>query len=406
MTLFPQGFSQRQANNAGAVKFLGAGACSALGADVANCLAQLRSPPAAATAIPVTLAGETLAIPYKPLVTPGKAEATAHTAPPERIFTLCQQVANQAIAEAGLTAEQRCRMGLFLGSSSFDIAISEAQYRTELAAGQAAVAMREPSFGRLADQLRQQMGLTGPDFSFNTACTASANALIAAIAQVQAGLLEHALVMGVELYNDITALGFHGLGLLTQSVMRPFDPARDGLVLGEGVAALVVGRSKRPGGFYLRGSASLCDTYGISSAAPDGSTIALVMQQALADAGLSARQISAIKAHGTASLSNDEAEAAGMHQLFAQLPPVAAIKPHLGHTLGACGLLELVLFYRALEAGFLIATPAISEQPGDLNITLNQVNQAMAAGHFMLNFFGFGGNNCSLVISNDGGVAA
>jgi 3-oxoacyl-[acyl-carrier-protein] synthase-1 len=87
----------------------------------------------------------------------------------------------------------------------------------------------------------------------------------------------------------------------------------------------------------------------MSAANPDGSTVAYVIEQALHRAGLPARDITAIKTHGTASLSNDEAEAAGMRRVFAQMPPLTALKPYLGHTLGACGLNELLLFCAAAD---------------------------------------------------------
>jgi 3-oxoacyl-[acyl-carrier-protein] synthase-1 len=130
------------------------------------------------------------------------------------------------------------------------------------------------------------------------------------------------------------------------------------------------------------------------------------MQQALANAGLAPGDIAAVKVHGTASLSNDESESAGLQQLFAPLPPLAALKPFIGHTLGACGLNELVLFCAALEAGFLVATPGISAVPGELGVQLNQQREANHGRFFMLNYFGFGGNNSSLIIERHSGVSA
>ncbi|NND68957.1 MAG: beta-ketoacyl synthase [Halioglobus sp.] len=376
------------------VAFLGAGVHCVLGDDVASCLAALRERPASPAVLENNITGECLPIPYKLL----SGEPLGDSG--ERLIRTTARVAEQALAEAGLNAEERRRSGLFLGSSSFDICAQEAAYRAELDAPDAAIALRGSSIGDLANELVGRLGLRGPDYSFNTACTASANALAAAVTQVAAGRLEHALVLGVELYNDVSALGFQGLGLLTSSVMKPFDSERDGLVLGESVAGVVVGRA--PGGsdlFSLRGSASLSDTHSITASQPEGDTIARVMREALADAGLTPADIDAIKVHGTASLSNDEAEAAGMHQVFAALPPVCALKPYLGHTLGACGVTELVLFYHALQAGFLIGTPGISSSAGDLGVCLTQAPSPRTGGVFLLNYFGFGGNNTSLVIS-------
>lgn len=380
--------------------FLGAGIHSCLGKDVAANLAALKLPPAAAQLYNSEMDGESISLPYKML-----AESSPH--PPvqkseQRFYQIITDVAEQALKEAGLTRQQREVMGLYIGSSSFDISVSEVQFQQQLATGEAALALSDPSAGKLADYLLQSMGIRGEDYSFNSACTASANALLTATAHVQAGWVEHALVLGVELHNDLTALGFHGLGLCSDTTMKPFDSDRDGLVLGEGVSALVIGPAPDDGvpRFYLRGGANLSDTFSITASTPDGSSIAAVMSQALANAGIDADQVDCLKVHGTASRSNDEAEAAGMHLIFTQLPPLCALKPHIGHTLGACGLTELILFYRAIEHGFLVATPGISAEPGDLNVVLNQQQRAVEPGNFMLNYYGFGGNNTSLLISN------
>jgi len=289
-------------------------------------------------------------------------------------------------------------MALFVGSSSFDISVSESLYRKELAAGGDSLPLRSSSFGNLAEAVQERFGLRGEDYTFNTACTASANGAWYAARLIQAGAIDHALVLGVELVNDLTALGFFGLGLLTRTTMRPFDPDRDGLALGEACSALVLGPGD-PDRSYLRGGANLCDTHSMVAANTDGSMVAAVIEQALADAALPAAAIAAVKAHGTATPSNDEAEAAGMLRAFATVPPICALKPFIGHTLGACGLTELVLFYRAIERGFLIATPGIGSDPAALGVVLNQTERPLSQGHFMLNSFGFGGNNTALVIS-------
>jgi 3-oxoacyl-[acyl-carrier-protein] synthase-1 len=379
--------------------FLGAGIHSSLGNGVEANLAALKTAPQAPSLLNNAVTDEALQIPYK-LLFESPLNELQH-----RLYRVIDDVAEQALSDAGLSESERRNMSLFLGSSSFDIGVSEADYQRQLAGESEsckALALLDPSMANLADYLVRSLGIRGEDVSFNTACTASANALLTAVAHVEAGLIDHALVVGVELYNDVTALGFYSLDLLTRSVMRPFDSARDGLVLGEGVSALVIGRDPKDGRrrFYLRGGANLCDIYSITMSNVDGSAIAEVMTRALANAGVSAAELDAIKVHGTASLANDEAESVGMHAVFSSLPRVCALKPFIGHTLGACGLNELILFYRAIEAGFLIATPGISADAGDLNVVLNQRLNSVESGCFMLNYFGFGGNNTSLIISN------
>jgi 3-oxoacyl-(acyl-carrier-protein) synthase len=320
----------------------------------------------------------------------------------QRLDAVLDELIDDAIVRAELSPADRRRMGLFLGSSSFDIGATEHQYAAALKNDAGALAMaRSSSIGNLALQICERFRLRGPDYSFNTACTASANALVYADAMIRNGELDHALVLAVETYNSITALGFSGLQLLTPTAMRPFSPERNGLVLGEGCSALVLShRAPRPDAFRLIGSGNLCDTHSMSAANPDGSTVAFVIEQALRSAHLQAADITALKTHGTASLLNDEAEAAGMRRVFARMPPLTGLKPHLGHTLGACGLNELLAFCAAAERGFLIATPGVGIGDDKLGVELNQRPLDVPRGHFMLNYFGFGGNNTSLIVSN------
>lgn len=376
--------------------FTGAALHTSLGRTLNDHLPALQAGPGNPNQAVAEFAGKTQTLPYKLLAeTPLQSIET-------RLYTVLDTVIRAALDTAELTANQQRRLGLFLGTSSFDIGITEHRYREALKTDEHALAMEHSStLGALAMQLRQRFELLGPDYSFNTACTASANALVYADAMVRSGRLDHALVVGVETFNAITALGFHGLQLLTPTVMRPFSPERNGLVLGEGCSALVLShRAHRANSFSLLGSNNLCDTHSMSAANPDGSTVSHVIEQALRRAALTAQDITAIKTHGTASLLNDEAEAAGMRRVFTTMPPLTALKPYLGHTLGACGLNELLLFCAAAERGFLIATPGIGVGDEKLGITLNQTPCELTRGRFMLNYFGFGGNNTSLIVSN------
>jgi 3-oxoacyl-[acyl-carrier-protein] synthase I len=328
-----------------------------------------------------------------------------HDAPLEdveqRLWRVIEAVASEALDAAGLSEPERRETVLLLGSSSVDIAASEAVYQRELRDGvETSPLMANSSLGELADRIRRRFNLAGADYTISTACTASANALVYADALARSGRAKFALVMGVETFNIITALGFHGLSLLAPNGMRPFDKSRGGIVLGEGCSALVVGPKRGDARFHLRGSANLCDIFGMSTANPDGTTVSGVIKMALDASGVKATEIAGIKTHGTASLLNDEAESAGMRQVFAELPQLCALKPFIGHTFGACGLNELILLSGLVERGYFPAAPGICTEPSDLDITLPQKPPAIELGVFMLNYFGFGGNNTSLVVAN------
>jgi 3-oxoacyl-(acyl-carrier-protein) synthase len=310
-------------------------------------------------------------------------------------------VIDEALQRACLSSAERRSMGFFLGSSCGEMPVLEAHYRRDLQISNDALPMlQSSSLGNLVNRLRLPFGIQGPDYSYYTACTASANALLGAAHMLRTGRLRHAIVVGVEMFNAVTALGFAGLQLITHDVMRPFDRARAGLVPGEGCAAVVLSVEPSDSDWTLLGGANLCDTYSISATNPDGSAIAGVVQQAFAASGVTPADLAALKMHGTASLLNDEAEAAGLHRVFSQLPPLCALKPYIGHTYGACGVVELALLCASINRGRLPATPGIAAD-SDLDVTLNQTRKQAARGKFMLNYFGFGGSNSSLIVANE-----
>ncbi|MET0183632.1 MAG: beta-ketoacyl synthase N-terminal-like domain-containing protein [Caulobacterales bacterium] len=378
--------------------FLGAGLHTCLGKGVAANLAALRAPPALPSVQILPLGAEEQRVPVHLLADEPLDDIE------NRQMKVVDGVVREALTASGLSEADIRELAIFVGTSSLDISITEEVYQRELAAGLDAHPLTANSaMGNFTKLIRQRFGIRGPDYTVNTACTAAANALMYADAMIRAGKIKHALIIGLESFNRITALGFSSLGLLAPDGMRPFDKDRRGIALGEGCSAMVVGAEpKRENSFYLRGGANICDIFSITAANSDGSTVSGVIRDAMANAKIAKEDITAIKTHGTASLLNDEAESAGMKQVFEKMPPLCAIKPFIGHTFGACGLNELILFCGALEEGFLIATPGIGADENELGVVLTQERTPVAPGVFMLNYFGFGGNNTSLVIANAG----
>jgi 3-oxoacyl-[acyl-carrier-protein] synthase-1 len=320
-----------------------------------------------------------------------------------RLLNALASCVEEALAEAGLDEAQRAHTGLFLGSSSFAVGAAEQQYRQSLAMGEGAVALPHHHYGDMTRHLCNQFGLAAGEYTFSTACTSSANALLYAAQAVRAGQMKAALVVGVECFNRTTLLGFDSLQLLSRSGYRPFDRERSGLVLGEGIGAVVVvDREELPlscewEGVDFIGGANGCDPEGITCSS--AGSMARVMAQALAESRTEASQLVLIKAHGTGSESNDAAEAKAMQQLFRHgLPPLTTLKGALGHTLGASGVLELVALITCLKAGMVPPTSGFSETDPALGCRPLTKAAAFSPGRVMLNYFGFGGNNTSLVL--------
>lgn len=377
------------------IHFNGFGLHTTLGRGLAANIDALARPPRPPQEVPVEFGNERRSIPYYLLADAPLVDLEA------RFESALHDVIADALEQSGLDATARRSMGFFLGSSCGEMPVLETQYRRDLSFSTDALPMLQTSsLGNLANRLRAPFGIRGPDYSFYTACTASANALLAAANMVRQGKIEHAIVVGVEMFNAVTALGFSGLQLITREVMRPFDRRRSGLVPGEGCAAVVISAEPNTSGWTLVGGANLCDTHSISATNPDGSAISDVIRQAARASGVDIGSIAALKAHGTASLLNDEAEVAGLRRVFERIPTLCALKPYIGHTYGACGIVELALFCGSVSRRLLPATPDICAGDSDLNVVLNQVRSEQPAGRFMLNYFGFGGSNTSLIVTN------
>jgi 3-oxoacyl-[acyl-carrier-protein] synthase-1 len=216
---------------------------------------------------------------------------------------------------------------------------------------------------------------------------------------IHQGRLKHAIVIGLERYNETTISGFYSLQLLAQQRIAPFDAERDGIILGEACSVMILGPESSTADIHLLGGETSLDPYGVTTANPDGSSIAQVIEKALQQTGTEKSDVCAIKAHGTATRLNDASEANGIIKAFAETtPPVTAIKPYIGHTLGACGVLEATLFADSIQAGEIPATPNTASTDPELGLMPITSSQAAPDGRYLLNFFGFGGSNTVLVM--------
>ncbi len=253
--------------------------------------------------------------------------------------------------------------------------------------------------GEVAEAVAEQVGAAGPVLTYSMACTSSAAALAAAGDHLRAGTCERAIVVGFDLLSSLTLHGFRGLMLVDPAPCRPFDATRAGLQLGEGCGVLVV--QKGPGRFLLRGADNCLDTAHLTASSSDGSTAARVMMGAMKRSGTN--QIDTVKAHGTGTRDNDQAEGRGLASVFQRadwVPAFASLKGALGHTLGAAGALETVLWLACLEAGFVPASAGFSEIDPEMGVRPLTEPIPAPRGHHLFNAFGFGGSCVSLVISD------
>ncbi len=310
-----------------------------------------------------------------------------------------EDVVQKAIDKLGLTSEELSRCGLFLGSASNDLSLSLPLGQNYDNSQTDTVPCERIGNGFYADHLTEHFGLHPFSLTYNTACTSSANAMIDAASMLEGGLIDYALVIGFEMFAPISFEGFAAMQLLSTSEMAPFDRDRQGIVLGEAISALFMSRDDvRESPWHYLGGVGRCETHSVTGANPNGEGIGAVIEATLEMAEIKAEEITGVKAHGTASALNDLAEITGMKKVFSQSPDFFSLKPYIGHTLGSCGSSEMLLLMECVDGGFIPGTPNFKNRDETLEWAPLQSAKLCKKGYFMLNYFGFGGNNTSLVI--------
>lgn len=296
------------------------------------------------------------------------------------------------------------RIGLFIGTSTAGILQTELAYR-----------QRDPNTGALpadfiyrtthnsfsvGDFIREYFGLTGPAVVVSSACSSSAKVFASARRMIDAGLIDAAIVGGVDSLCLTTLYGFNSLGLTSEKACRPFDLQRDGISVGEAAAFALLERppaTLKPDNILLLGIGESSDAYHMSSPHPEGLGAQMAMQDALSMAGLKTSDIDYINLHGTATQSNDTAEGKAVTNLFGSTVPCSSTKGQTGHTLGAAGGVEAVICALALQNNFMPAGLNTEQLDPNLGLDYLLTNRDQPLSYVLSNSFGFGGTNCSLI---------
>lgn len=267
-----------------------------------------------------------------------------------------------------------------------------------------------------AGMIAIRVGARGPNMSLATACATGTNALGEAAEMIRRGAADVMIAGAAEAaIVPVSMAGMNVMGALSTRndeparASRPFDKDRDGFLMGEGGAILILESLEHA---QARGAKIICefsgygasdDAYHISAPAENGAGAALSMQLALKDAGLGMTDIGYINAHGTSTSLNDKSETAAIKTVFGEQAykiPVSSTKSMTGHLLGASGALEAVVCAKVISENLL--PPTINYETPDPECDLDYVpNQARPAApkHVMSNSFGFGGHNATLILS-------
>ncbi len=327
--------------------------------------------------------------------------------------------AEQAIASAGLDleAEDRSRLGSFVGTGIGGLQEIEAQHRRLLQSGRrrtSPLMIPKLMTNAAAGQVAMRYGLRGPSMSVSSACASASHALGEALQCIRVGMADVMICGGAE--AAVTPIGLSGFqqakALSTRNddpegASRPFDLNRDGFVMAEGAAILVLedlehARKRRAEILAeLAGYGASSDAHHITLPDPEGGGAVLAMRNCLQDAGLAPEDVDYINAHGTGTRAGDDVEARAVCALFgehARKLAISSSKSVFGHLLGASGALESAACLWAMRDN--VCPPTINLDDPDpeccgLNFVPNQP-QERKIDVVLNNSFGFGGHNVSL----------
>jgi len=268
---------------------------------------------------------------------------------------------------------------------------------------------------------KEKFGLSGPAITFATACSSSAGAIIKAAEMIKAGLVDAALVGGIDIASDTTLIGFSSLEAVSSEITNPFSKNRHGITLGDGAAFFVLTKEPVVSIHSLRehsttvrllGWGESADAYHMTSPDPSGAGAEKAIRRAMESAGLATSDVGYINLHGTGTKFNDSMEAKAVAAVFGEgskggisQVPVSTTKPVTGHTLGAAAALEAAICWKALvENQNKIDNIKLPLQvwDGQRDEELPQLNfAAQGSGALKVclsNSFAFGGANACLVL--------
>jgi len=331
----------------------------------------------------------------------------------DRVTQLALAAAEQALAQAGELTADPVRRGVLVATGIGGIETLEEQITLYNDKGARRVSpflipMMMPNAPSATVSMR--WGWQGPCQTVSTACAAGTHALVDAHLWISSGRCDVVAAGGSEAaMTPVSLAGFTNMTAFSgRNVSEPFAATRDGFVIAEGAAVLILEAwevAEARGATILAevlGGASTADAHHITAPAPGGRGAISCMELALVSAGLQPGDIAQVNAHGTSTPLNDAAEAEAMAKLFGVPgPPVTSIKGVTGHSLGAAGAIEAVAVIESMRRALIPPTAVTTEVDPDLppiDLVLGEA-RPWTPGPTISNSFGFGGHNGSLVLA-------
>jgi 3-oxoacyl-[acyl-carrier-protein] synthase-1 len=298
------------------------------------------------------------------------------------------------------------RIALILGTSTAGIAESEqawVYHRDHGSLPPDYAIERQHALYATVEIVRMLTGVRGPGYVVSTACSSSGKVFASARRLIHAGIIDAALVGGIDSLCQMTVRGFASLEVLSPDPCRPFSSDRRGINVGEGAALLLLerrGHGVEGIGVDLLGVGESSDAHHMTAPHPEGLGACTAMQRALAGAGVDPAEVDQINVHGTGTSMNDETESKAIRQLFPgrdQLS-VVATKGYTGHMLGAAGATEAVFVAATIERGELPASVGTAPLDRTLGIDVELERRPRATRRVLSNSLAFGGSNVSVLL--------
>lgn len=298
------------------------------------------------------------------------------------------------------------RIALLLGTSTASIGATEDGYRRLDDGGRMPTELQRPAIHTphsLAGFVAEALELAGPCLTLSTACSSSAKVFASAERLIRLGLVDAAVVGGVDTLCDSVLFGFNALELVSPEPCRPFDRARRGISIGEAAGFALLERAEAaPQAPRLLGYGESSDAHHMSTPHPEGAGAELALDAALARAGIDAAQVGYINLHGTASQKNDAMEAALVARRFPASTRVSSTKGYTGHTLGAAGIVEAAVALLAIREGFVPGNLGSDAPDPDCGPQFAWSGEERPVVIALSHSFGFGGNNACLAFARAG----
>ncbi|MCA4808703.1 beta-ketoacyl synthase [Empedobacter stercoris] len=258
--------------------------------------------------------------------------------------------------------------------------------------------INEASIPNFAKKIADYFEFKSEPIIVSNACVSGVLAVNVAKRFIEMDTFDNVYVLALDELTDFVLTGFNSFQAMDFELCKPFDQARKGVNLGEAAACIYLSKNKEKNSFQILGEASINDANHISGPSRTGEGLVLSIESAMKEANVSSNEIDYISAHGTATLYNDEMESIAFNRLQMSKTPTNSLKAFYGHTLGASGLLELVISMKQAEENILLKSNNFKEVGTSVSQHILKENLQKEINVILKTSSGFGGSNAVIIL--------